>query len=43
MDEEDDEEDINEREPSPEAVTRKIDTGKKILNAEEDGGEVPSL
>ena len=40
MDEEDDEEDMNEREPSPEAIVRNIDqadTVKKILNAEEDG------
>ena len=40
MDEEDDDEDMNEREPSPEADVRnngQADTGKKILNAEEDG------
>ena len=40
MDEEDDDEDMNEREPTPEAVARNTgmaETGKKILNAEEDG------
>ena len=40
LDEEEDDEDMNEREPSPEAIPRKngqAETGKKILNTEEDG------
>jgi hypothetical protein len=40
MDEEEDNEDMNEREASPEAITRnngQAETGKKILNTEEDG------
>ena len=40
MDEEEDDEDMNERMPSPEAVARnngQAETEKKILDTEEDG------
>lgn len=40
LDEEEDDEEMNEREQSPEAIPRNnchVETGKKILNTEEDG------